>query len=249
VHNGTVFPEDVTLRPPGERADDLLFLGGDKPFKGANDVLDLWPNLVERGFTGMLHWYGRVAPDFQETIQSLPRSERISVHGRVPRSVLFDRAAASKVILVPSRVEPFGMVTVEGMGMCAVPVAWDIDTGTREIVISGEDGLLVSLGDADAFAEAVLNVLDRYDALAEQAISTARENFSEADMWDRYAQFLSDLADRSPVQRKKAGGSPPPYQPPTRYFQLLPAALRDSIRSVLSQSPRLSYWLRDWRGF
>jgi hypothetical protein len=67
-------------------------------------------------------------------------------------------------------------------------------------------------------------------------------------MWDRYAAFLDDLVAQEPVRREHAGEAPPEYQTPTRYFQLLPSGLRDALRSVVAQSPRLSYWLRDWRG-
>jgi len=248
VHNGTLFPDDVSLRSPEERADDLLFLGGDKPFKGADDVLTLWPRLVERGYEGRLHWYGGVSPDFESRIRALPQSGRIAVHGHVPRSELFERAAQSKIILVPSRVEPFGMVTVEGMGMGGVPVAWDVETGTQEIVTSGEDGILVPLGNTDAMAKAVLRVLGHYETMGPRAREVARTQFSEEAMWGRYAAFLEDLMAREPVRRKHAGEMPPEYEPPTRYFQLLPTGLQDALRSVVAQSPRLSYWLRDWRG-
>ena len=248
VHNGTVFPESVDPKPFDAREESLLFLGGDKPFKGAEDVLSLWTVLAERGFDGALHWYGRVEPDFESRIRRLPASDRVHVHGRVPRSAIFRRAAQLTCILVPSRVEPFGMVTVEGMGMGAVPIAWDIETGTREIVTSGQDGLLVPLGNAEAMADAVFDVLAQYGRLAPQAVEKARTEFSEQAMWTRYSSFLDDLASRAPVHREHAGETPPEYAPPTRYFQLLPSGLRSSIRQMIAQSPRLSYWLRDWRG-
>jgi len=248
VRNGTLFPNDVSLRSSEARTDDLLFLGGDKPFKGADDVLALWPRLVERECEGRLHWYGGVSSDFESRIRALPHSDRIAVHGHVPRSELFERAAQSKIILVPSRVEPFGMVTAEGMGMGCVPVAWDVETGTQEIVTAGEDGILVPLGDTDALAEGVLRALEQYETMGARAREVARTQFSEKAMWHRYAHFLGDLTDREPVRREHAGGIPPEYGPPTRYFQLLPSGLRDALRSVIAKSPRLSYWLRDWRG-
>jgi glycosyltransferase involved in cell wall biosynthesis len=248
LHNGTLFPSDVALHPTEERKNDVLFLGGDKPFKGAYDVLNLWTVLLEKGFEGQLHWYGRVHSALQDRIRQLPQSEAIEVHGRVPRSVIFDRAAQSKVLLVPSRAEPFGMVTVEGMGMGALPVAWDIETGTQEIVTSEENGFLVPLGDHDAMAAAVLRAIRQHHDLAPNAISMAREQFSEEAMWARYADFLDWLPDRPHVERAAAGERPPPYEPPFRFFQLLPDRVREGVRSIVARSPQLSYWLRNWRG-
>ena len=248
LHNGTVFPDEISPKPSKDRNNDLLFLGGDKPFKGAEDVLALWPLLAERGFSGALHWYGRVGPEFESRIHALPHNDRIHTHGHVPRSAIFRQAAASLCILVPSRVEPFGMVTVEGMGMGAVPIAWDIETGTREIVTPGETGLLVPLGDVEAMADAVIYVQKDHNRLATKAMQEARNRFSEKAMWKRYDAFVEDLMGEAPVSREQAGNTPPQYERPTRYFQLLPSGLRSSLRSWVAQSPRLSYLLRNWRG-
>jgi hypothetical protein len=140
------------------------------------------------------------------------------------------------------------MVTVEGMGMGAIPIAWDIETGTREIVSSGMDGILVPLGDTDAMVDAVFQILTSHERFAERAVAKARQRFSENAMWKRYADFLDTLQTRSPVRRPNAGSSPPAYESPRRYFQLLPETIRTSLRDAVARSPRLSYWLRDWRG-
>jgi glycosyltransferase involved in cell wall biosynthesis len=245
VRNGTVMPP----RPERtERTDDMLFLGGSQSLKGRDDVLNVWKALVEREFKGHLHWYGRVDDRMRGRIASLPAAERVIVHGRVPRSAIFDRAARSKVLLMLSRDEAFGMATVEAMGMGCLPVAWDIDTGTREIVEEGKTGFFAPLGDADAAANRVLEGCCRHDDLSANAMRVARNRFSEEAMWDRYAGVLEALKEQSPVARPKAGGTPPPYEPPTRYFQLLPDGLRTRIRSIIGQFPRLERQLRDWKG-
>jgi glycosyltransferase involved in cell wall biosynthesis len=246
LHNGTVFPD----RPAsGNRPNDLLFIGGSKSFKGARDVLDVWPALIQAGFDGRLHWFGGLDHDLAPEVASLPDAERIVDHGRVPRSQIFERAGECKALLMLSRVEPFGMVTIEAMGMGAIPVAWDIDTGTREIVEDGQTGFFAPLGNAKEFAKWVLEACRRHDELRDPVIDVARNRFSEEAMWGRYAEFLSQLTTRSPVSRPQAGTSPPAYRPPTQYFQLLPDTVRSSIRSLIARSPTLGYWLRDWRGF
>ena len=246
VHNGTVFPP----RPEGnDRANDLLFLGGNQPLKGKDDMLDVWAALVDRGFDGRLHWYGRLDGRMRQRIDDLPENNRVEVHGRVPRSDIFDRAARSKGLLMLSRDEPFGMATVEAMGMGCLPVAWDIDTGTREIVDGGETGFFAPLGDAEAAADRVLEACRRHGQLHELAMQTARTRFNEEAMWTRYEEMLEDLTSQPPVSRPHAGNEPPLFEPPTRYFQLLPDPLRTRIRSFIGRFPQLEYWLRDWKGF
>lgn len=245
VHNGTVFP---SVPDTENRRDDLLFLGGRQPLKGKDDVLAVWEALVERGFDGRLHWYGRLGDRTRRQIEDLPASSRVERHGWAPRSDIFEQAGRSKVLLMLSRDEPFGMATIESMGMGCLPVAWDIDTGTREIVEDEKTGFFAPLGDAEAVSDRVLEACRRHDALHERTIEAARSRFSEEAMWRRYAEVLEELTEIPPVERPNAGETPPPFEAPTRYFQLLPDWLRTRIRSFVSRFPKLEYWLRDWKG-
>jgi len=147
-----------------------------------------------------------------------------------------------------SRVEPFGMATIEAMGMGCLPVAWDIQTGTREIVDDGETGFFAPLGDADALAEQVLHACKPHADRRQTAIRTARTRFSEEAMWERYAGLIDELRDQPVVDRPRAGTDPPAFEPPRRYFQMLPESVRSRVRSFVNRHPRLGYWLRNWRG-
>jgi glycosyltransferase involved in cell wall biosynthesis len=246
LHNGTLLPERPVVDTG--RANDLLFLGGDKPKKGAHDLLDLWPELVSRGFGGHLHWFGTLDPAFERQVARLPAADSISTYGHVPRSTIFEQASRSKVLLMLSRVEPFGMATIEGMGMGCLPVAWDIETGTSEIIDPGHTGFVAPLGDVDALADAVQTACAKHSEHADAAMDVARTQFSEGAMWKRYASLLDELHSRSVAERPHSGASPPEFEPPTRFFQLLPDRLRTWIRAFIGRSPRLGYWLQDLRG-
>ena len=62
--------------------------------------------------------------------------------------------------------EPFGQVIVEGM-VAHKPVVATDGGGAKEIVVNGETGLLVPMGDADAMANAILFLLKNPEAAAE----------------------------------------------------------------------------------
>jgi glycosyltransferase involved in cell wall biosynthesis len=67
--------------------------------------------------------------------------------------------ARADVFALTSRYEGFGNVLIEAMA-CGVPVVATASPGTREIVTSGADGLLVESHDPAAFASALARVLD-----------------------------------------------------------------------------------------
>lgn len=248
IHNGAAFPAPEAAVSDGSRSGDLLFLGGSDPNKGAFDVLALWPGLLAAGFPGRLHWFGDLESKFAARVAALRGGERIVLHGRRPRAEVFAAAAQCSVLLMLSREEPFGMATVEAMGMGCVPVAWDVDTGTREIVESGRTGWLVPLGDRAAFIRRIVEAARNRDRLGAAAQVRARRDFSEAAMWARYAELLAGLATHPVIERTGRGRVAPDYEPTTRYLQLLPAPVRGRVRALVGRSPRLGFWLRNLRG-
>lgn len=246
IFNGCIFPEN--LNPNPSRANELIFLGGDKPIKGCFDLLELWQQLVKLNFSGKLHWFGEIGANFRARIDLLPHRDRILLYDRVPRDLIFQTAASAKVILMLSRVEPFGMATIEAMSVGCVPVAWDIDTGTREIVTANQSGLFAPLGNTAALAERVLQACQNYDSLGTAARERARSHFDATTMWRGYESLIKNLTQCPPLTRSRAGQVPPPYQPPQRRFQQIPSPLRTAIRDFVGRHPRIGYWVRDFRG-
>lgn len=246
ILNGCNFPE---LQQPTSRKDDIIFLGGDKPVKGAFDGIKLWKKLSNHGFTGKLHWFGYISPSFKTKIKQLPNSEQICIYGQVQRDVIFSIAASSKVLLMVSRVEPFGMATIEAMSMGCIPVAWDIETGTKEIVSANKTALFAPLGNIEILAKQVLRACEEYEAFANNVIEQARSNFDATVMWKDYESLIQHISSLPAINRSKEGQQPTNYQSPVRRFQLLPSPLRSIIRDVVGRSPQLGYFFRDFRGF
>ena len=246
IYNGSSFPASPDLREP--RPDDLVFFGGGDASKGASDLLRLWPVLVKLGFIGRLHWLGFMEPAFERKVSELPQEERILRPGRVRREEGFATAAKSKVVLMLSRAEAFGMVTIEGMSMGCVPVAWDIETGTKEIV-TGDTGFFAPLGNFTELARKVLQACAEHARIAPRASLRAREVFNEEKMWQGYAGFFERVMQNPPRVRSLAGRMPPNFVPVRRRFQLLPASVRKTVRDFIGRSPWLGYVVRDLRGF
>lgn len=247
ILNGCQFPEFSPLLK--KRSNDIIFLGGDKPIKGAFDVLETWKHLVKLGFTGKLHWFGSLTPGFQNKVLNLLSSDQICLYGQASRDLIYSTALSAKVLLMLSRVEPFGMATIEAMSMGCVPIAWDIETGTKEIMGESKTGLFVPLGNAKLLAQKVLDILERHSELEVDVMYHARTHFNAEVMGQKYEALIQSIATQPPIHRSKSGQIPPAYRPPVRKFQLLPAPIRSAIRQWVGRSPRLGYWLRDLRGF
>jgi glycosyltransferase involved in cell wall biosynthesis len=107
--------------------------------------------------------------------------------------------AALDIYVSPSRAEAFGLATVEAMacGACVVATATD---GTREIVADGETGRVAPVGNIQALADAINELLDDEAArrrLAARGRAHARESFGLARMIDATeAVYREALAER-----------------------------------------------------
>ncbi|MEX1055474.1 MAG: glycosyltransferase, partial [Rhodothermales bacterium] len=111
--------------------------------------------------------------------------------------------ASSDVFLFPSDTETFGNVTLEAMASGLPAVCADA-TGSRTLVEHGESGLLVPPGNARAFQEAVVHLLE--DArLRRQMGSRALQRAYKYD-WDAVLKKMVNYYDEVLSVEKVASG-------------------------------------------
>jgi glycosyltransferase involved in cell wall biosynthesis len=166
--------------------------------------------------------------------------------GIVPHEECYRLAAESDMLLMTSRREPFGMVTIEAMAMGCVPIAYDIPSGNREIIEHWRSGLLLPLGDFEAWANSIKSLdEDRHllSKMSEAAVARARSNFNA----DKLAQGISNLiravklnSAKDPPRRYV--GAPGPRTAAAISYSRLPAWFRQWIRNTVSNHPYLSWW-------
>jgi glycosyltransferase involved in cell wall biosynthesis len=106
--------------------------------------------------------------------------------------------AAADVVVLPSLGgDSMPAVLIEA-GLCGVPVVSTPVEGIPEIVVDGETGLLVPVGDANPLAGAIRSLLDDPDraaALAEAHRARCLERFEITPVAARWASVLADAAD------------------------------------------------------
>ncbi len=130
--------------------------------------------------------------ELQERTRKSFASERIHWCGAVDDVRPWYRAALMMVL--PSVHEPFGRVVIEAMAL-GVPVIATRSGGIPEIITHMQNGMLVPENDADAIAEAVMNML--HDDLLrkriiEQGLRRA-EDFSIESHVEKMANIFSRL--------------------------------------------------------
>ena len=94
-----------------------------------------------------------------------------------------------------SNYEGFGMVLVEAMA-CGVPaIAFDCKCGPKDIISHGENGLLVSNGDIEGLAVAMMKLMED-EAYRKRLSDNARKivsTYSEETVMNRWIGLFNSL--------------------------------------------------------
>ncbi|MEO7236462.1 MAG: glycosyltransferase, partial [Lapillicoccus sp.] len=197
---GKDVPLGATTRPSR-----LVVVGRLSPRKGTDVALEAVALLVTRGYDVQLDVCGSAFSGyewFEEQLRARASrpdlAGRVTFHGYV--NPTWPYLLRARVVLVPSRQEPFGNTAVEAMLARRPVVASDVQ-GLREIVDDGVDGVLVPAGDAVALADAVARLLDdpaHAGRLAAAAAGTAAVRFSP----ERYGHDIGEAVEAAARVRR-----------------------------------------------
>lgn len=196
VYNGVPGPESVAAarsRRPNETL-RLVLVGRLSPRKGTDVALEALAEVRRRGIDARLRVCGSVFAGYEWFEQEL--RDRAAV-GDLAGSVDFLGYVAepageleqADVVLVPSRVEPFGNVAVEAL-LAERPLIASRVQGLAEIVTDGETGLLVTPDDANDLADAIQR-LATDPALAAELASAGRKDAEERFGAERYREEIA----------------------------------------------------------
>ena len=254
LHNGAAFPPAPT-RASHSGPLRLLFMGSMDPFKGILDLVPILQRLKHVGVPTRLIVAGGYHDLLQRRFREKHLESLVTWAGWVPHEECYRLAENSDVFLMLSRKEAFGMVTIEAMAMGCVPLAYDVESGNREIIENDKSGLLLPLGNFSAMANAMQTLhqnREKWRQLSDGAMVRARTQFNAETMVTQLCEFLKRVhasAQTHPSERKP--GLPSEVdnemQAKTSHYQRLSPNLRVWIRNRIGASPRLCNWFLNRR--
>jgi mannosylfructose-phosphate synthase len=129
--------------------------------------------------------------------------ERVEIAGYIPDDQLVSHYQYAELFVLPSIFEPFGMTALEAMA-CGTPVIASKLGGIKDVISSGESGLLIDPSNKKEFADAITSLLrDRRHAeeIGRKGSETVHREFS----WDAMAK--KHVAFYKKSMHKKAMGA------------------------------------------
>lgn len=199
VHNAIpqAFLDALQASPSPRRDVDVLFAGNLIPRKGVDVLLRALPDVRNRhpSLRVVIAGDGTERGSLETLSASLGLTDTVSFVGQQRREEIGRLFQRARVVVVPSRAEPFGLVVVEAMAAGAHVVASDVG-GIPEIAAATGGVLLVAPDDPAALARALVTALDDPNgaSIAAEASARARATFSPeavcADYLDAYRAAL-----------------------------------------------------------
>jgi len=118
---------------------------------------------------------------------------RATFLGRIPDETIPDVYAAADLFCLPSHMEGFGLVYVEAAYRGVPSIGANVG-GVPDVIVDGETGLLIPVGDVPALTAAIVRLRDDpalRQRLGEAARTRAYAEFTVEHMIDRYAKVYA----------------------------------------------------------
>jgi D-inositol-3-phosphate glycosyltransferase len=194
----------------------LLFIGRLQPLKGIDTLLRCAHDVRQRhDDVQVLIVGGGIDTDDlherqeRERLHALTRELGLGEHVRFihaqPQEQLAYYYTAADVLVMPSHYESFGMVVLEAMA-CGTPVVASHVGGLASTVLPGQTGFLAPVGDVQAFAWSIEQLISTPSLW--QSMSEAAYRRAQAYTWPRIMkrtlQLYRELRGQNPARQ----GSP-----------------------------------------
>ncbi|GKT04337.1 glycosyltransferase [Furfurilactobacillus entadae] len=164
--------------------------------KQQNQIVTAFKQVHERVPYATLEFWGyangNTGTELRDQVASLDLGAVVHFNDyTIDIGAVYDQA---QLALLTSRAEGFALSLLEGQSHGVPQIAYDVKYGPRDIIRDQQDGLLVTLNDVDALANAIVELLNdepRLKRYSEQAYQDS-ERYSETAVWNRWQKLISD---------------------------------------------------------
>jgi glycosyltransferase involved in cell wall biosynthesis len=198
IHNGA----DIALfngiiRPSQPSIRRILHIGKFEHKKSQDVILHAFKRLLESHPDCSLVLIGADGPLLRQTralIQELGLEKQVELHVNVPHDQLPRFMEKAELFILPSRVEPFGIVLLEA-GAAGLPVVATQVGGIPELIEHERTGLLISPDSVEELALAMRRLIENPD-LAGELGRKWHERVIATWSWDITCQKYLQMIDR-----------------------------------------------------
>lgn len=193
------FTTPLSQREPENRWRNLCYVAWTGAVKGLYTILTALDILVKSGVDFHLRWVTH-ATAHERLRHELPSArvvQRVTFLDWMPQTELVQILDECGIFLYPSLFEGFGKAALEAMARGLCVIASNVG-GMHDVIRNGQDGILIPPNDAQALAEAIVEILADPERARRIGV-VARERAKEFT-WDRVARetiaFYQELAQR-----------------------------------------------------
>ncbi len=198
LHDGLA-PEEIAKRARRVGPLRIISVANVVPNKGLSILLKALAQLPAESWelkvAGSLTMDAAYVGAIRKQVAQAGLSERVSLLGTVPNEEMPVHLAESHLLVVPSYYEAFAIAYLEAMGF-GLPVIASTAGGARELITHGEEGFLLSPGDADALAQYLQQVSHNRDQLLRMSLAARRRidvHPTWAESFGRVREFLHSI--------------------------------------------------------
>jgi len=181
----------------------ILFLSNMKISKGVIDILEAAVLLRDMGLKFRIVFHGSWSNDncktlFFEMVGKYQLDNYVKYHGAIYGEDKYKAFKDADIFLFPSKYEAFPLVLLEAMQFALPVVTTDVG-GIKDIVVNGENGIIVREGDIEGLKEAVAELIIDINKSVEYG-KKGRERFVQKFTLSHFERNLLEVFNEISVE-------------------------------------------------
>lgn len=158
IHN-PIMDDNLPLAQGTECKKEIVGIGRLTEQKNFALLVDAFAEVNPEGYILKIYGEGHLRGDLEKQIERLGMKNKVLLMGRVDRVV--DHIVDSDIFVLSSDWEGMPNALMESMAMGLACIATDVATGgCRDLIVQGENGLLVPIQDKEALKDALIKMLN-----------------------------------------------------------------------------------------
>lgn len=193
--NCDVFKKRTRIK---DRTVDIVFVGRLEPIKGAENIIQALPALIDRYPRLQMKFIGTGGQkrELEKFVKKNDLGGHVTFTGWVNREELPDHLNDAQILLMPSLSEGVPKTILEAMSCGTIPIASSVG-GIPDIIEDTKNGFLLKDVDPETIEQRISSVLERDDLeiISNNAHQYIRKHHSYNSIQDQYRIILDENKD------------------------------------------------------